>query len=708
MTEEKQVQQQPSAVGGEKKQKPDYEALASEVNAKFERWRGDRRPHEVQWFLNAAFVRGLQWVNWNDQRSRLELRDANANKIRLTINRILPKYKARQAKFLKNRFEPMVAPATTDYEDQMNAKATKLALDYIFKKEGAERKYREVLNWANTTGKGFWWFYWDPTAPARVKITDPMGQEKVEDVENAGDVCIDVGSPFELLVEDLGKPYIGQQHEIMRVRAEKVADIEVRFKTRGLKPEGNYSEMFQYQKQIASLNSKGVAGMSASVDGPGSEDEGDSVIVKELFTAPCGKYPKGRHVVVVNDKVMHYADELPFEGWQQRDNPFPVVEFADLEMVGQFWPTTLVEQMMGLQKEYNNLRSRGAENIRAMANPRVMAPVQSKFPKNAFTDDVGAVIYYNPYPNMPNPEILQPVNIAGDVWKAIETNKMEFDEVTNIYPASQGQAGGTTSGFQANLLQEATDSVHGPDIRNHEMSWEAACYKVRKMLAMGYVTERLISVVGKNFLPEVTEFSTNNIDEHAEIRVWSGSMLSSSPAVKTEQVKELFKSGVLGDVADPQTARTARGMLDVYGHESLRQDSLADENMAHLENLEFGKGRPDDYWPMPTENHQVQWDVHTAKLKSNEVRSWPPERLQALIGHTVKHGFYINPQQAITLAANFERPDLVQLVTERLMMQQSALMIAQGGQQPPPPEAPVGGPQGPPPGVAGPPEQPQF
>jgi hypothetical protein len=284
----------------------------------------------------------------------------------------------------------------------------------------------------------------------------------------------------------------------------------------------------------------------------------------------------------------------------------------------------------------------------------------------------------------------------------VEVNKQEFDEVSNIFPASQGDKGGTTSGFQANLLQEAADSVHAPDIRAHEMSWEAACYKVRKMLAMGYVAERMISVVGKNFMPEVIEFSTDNIDENAEIRVWSGSMLASSPAVKTEQVKELFKSGLLGDIADPATGRTARQMLDVYGHESFRGDSLSDENMAHLENLEFGKGRPDDFWPMPTENHQVQWDVHTAKLKSNEVRSWPPERLHALIGHVVKHGFYINPQQAITLAANFERPDLVQLVSERLAMQQQALMVATGGQPPMPQE---GGPEGPA-GPGGPPEQP--
>lgn len=662
--------------------------LVAEVNRKYERWRNDRRPHEIQWFLNAAFVRGLQWVNWNDQRTRLELRDANVNKIRLTVNRILPKYKARQAKFLKNRFEPMVAPASTDYEDQLNARATKLALDYVLKRESMEQKYRQVLNWANTCGKGFLWLYWDAESLGRVKEKDPItGVEKVQEGK-VGDPCVSVGSPFEVLVEDLGKEHIGDQFEIMRVRAEKVETLKERYKKSGIKAEGNYTEMFQYQKQIANLNAKGVAGISTSTEGPGNEDEGDSAIVKELFTRPCGKYPKGRYVVVIGQEVVHYSDALPFEGWLDKKNPFPVVEFGDLEMAGQFWPTTLVEQMMGLQKEYNNLRSRGAENIRAMANPRILAPVQSKFPLNAFTDDVGQVIFYNPYPNVDKPEILQPVNIASDVWQAINVNKVEFDEVTNIYPAAQGQAGGSTSGFQTNLLQEATDSVHAPDIRSHEIAWETLCYKLRKMMAMGYTQQRMLTVVGKNFLPEVVEFSTSNIDEHSEIRVWTGSMLASSPAVKTEQVKEMYKSGLLGPMDDPATRRQAWTMLDIYGHEQFRQDAIADENLAHVENMEFSKGRPDDFWPMPTENHQVQWDIHTAKLKSNEIRSWPPERVQALIGHTVKHGFFINPQQAITLAANFERPDLVQLVAERLAMQQSALMIAQMQTgAPPSPEA---------------------
>ena len=39
---------------------PDLTKIASEVNRKFEEWRADRRPHELQWFINSAFIRGQQ------------------------------------------------------------------------------------------------------------------------------------------------------------------------------------------------------------------------------------------------------------------------------------------------------------------------------------------------------------------------------------------------------------------------------------------------------------------------------------------------------------------------------------------------------------------------------------------------------------------------------------------------------------------------
>jgi hypothetical protein len=82
---------------------PDERKLIDEINGKAVRWRRDRQPHEQQWFINAAFYRGQQYVQWSDKDQRLMTPPAPSHRVRLTVNRIFPKMRARIAKFLKNR-----------------------------------------------------------------------------------------------------------------------------------------------------------------------------------------------------------------------------------------------------------------------------------------------------------------------------------------------------------------------------------------------------------------------------------------------------------------------------------------------------------------------------------------------------------------------------------------------------------------------------
>ena len=41
---------------------PKDQGKVADTEAKFERWKSDRVPHEAQWFLNAAYLRGNQTV----------------------------------------------------------------------------------------------------------------------------------------------------------------------------------------------------------------------------------------------------------------------------------------------------------------------------------------------------------------------------------------------------------------------------------------------------------------------------------------------------------------------------------------------------------------------------------------------------------------------------------------------------------------------
>jgi hypothetical protein len=681
-------------------------ALLDDVEQAYTAWRMDRQIHELTWFVNAAMVRGAQDLRYNQASRDITPEPQSRQRQRVRLNRLLQKYKARQSKFLKQRMEPVVLPFSPDREDKLDARATERAFLAFHNREQIERKYRQCLNWANTASKGFLWLYWDPKKQAVVRTTEPVklkdGTTRPAgdyDVE-AGDICVEVGSPYEILVPDPGAATLAQQDRLMRVKLRLVTDVVGRYgaAAAGIQADYSHDQVFQYQRQIAGLSARGTLGTIAS--SPENKATGlNYVVVKEMFYRPDAVYMKGRHVVVAGGKVLHQADELPYGLWDQ-PNPYPVVEFPDLDMPGQFWPPTLVEQLVDVQKMHNLAWAKILEHLRLAVHPKVIVPVQAQWPERAWTGGPGEVIKVLQFPGMPGPQVVQPPSMSGDLWRILTLIDQEFDKVTSLFPASMGQAGSEESGFQVNLLQEAADSVHAPDIRLHELAFEEFYFKVRRMMKWGYSVPRLLSITGRNYAPEVFEFSSSMIDEHCSIRIFTGSALSSSPAVRTKQVQELWASGLLGQVANPETQRKALKLIDAEGIGELQEEARRDEDMARRENellkagATFAPSQPapggptsPGLVPMPWENHDIHWEVHTDLTKLPEFEDWTPEAKGQLYRHIVWHARWSNPSQAFVLAQELGLADLLPMLQPLAMQAAAPAPADPNAQQAAPPAA---------------------
>jgi hypothetical protein len=698
--------------------------LISEVKEKYRRWRETRRGNEIQWFINAAFRRGNQSPEWDSFNQRLKPEDPQVlpHRKKIHINIIFPKVRARLAKFLQGRPQPVVVPANTERKDKVNARATQRVLDYLWRKLGLEVKYREAILWSMYCGKGFWWFSWNPDAPARIAQKNELtGTTQIFTV-NAGDPVVEVGSPFEVLISNPKISAIGDQPEIMRVKLRDVEEVKARHPWAAdyihASSEGA-DNAFDLENDIALLNSRSVGATSASFKQNTGENEPSQVLVMELFTAPCPKYPEGRYVKVAGDVLLspkplvipadpedptsvdQETDELedaplPYE-MHDMTNPYPVVEFIDVPTAGNFWPTTVVEQLIGPQREYNQLRQRIAAQLRLMMHPKVLTPKQAQIPDNAWTSEEGEVIEYTYLPGMPPPTAWTPPNVAGDAWRVLNTIRGEIEDITQIFPSSEGKRGGAESGFQTNLLQEATDLVHGPDARSHELAVEQSAWKLRRLVKLGYDTARLITVMGRNHEPEVMEFHSDQIDENADIVVQAGSSLPMLKGAKIKAVVDLYQRGLFGDPSDPEVRRRALSMLEMGGLEEATEVAQRDEELAKLENQEISDGKQIAV-PQFYENHQIHYSLHTDELKSPETRDWSDEQRLALIAHTIMHLNFFNPPMAFQLAMKYGLQTLVQqgLVTPPPPPPPPGMMPGPGG---PPP----GGPPPPGPGIAGPP-----
>lgn len=677
----------------------------ADIKGKRDKWRQDRLHHEPLWFLSTAFVRGNHYTEWDDVSSQLVRIKSAPTRVRLTINRLQAKARARLAKFTKNRPRILVTPGTSEYKDYLNAKATQKYCDYQYKRLGFENKYKRAVLWARECSRGFIWLHWNPNAPARVIEKAPDGSNVYRELD-LGDIEIEVGSPYEVLVSDPSCQNIAEQPEIMRIKLQLVTDMKARYPEAAESIEGDAAseDLFRYEQMTASTSSKGYAG-----DGKKKAGDKKYTLVTERFIRPGGERPEGRYQVMVGEVIV--KDEgLPY-GFHDMENPYPVVSYADMETAGQFWGPTVTEQMIDLSREYNLVRSKLSEHMRVLAFPKLFVAMQHQLAPGAWSADAGQFIEYVAHPDIAPPTPWVPPPISQDVWQLVTTLQKEFDDVSQIFPSVEGKPGGATSGFQTNLLQEASESVHAPDIRAHELQTEDLFRKIRRMTQQYYQVPRLLAIVGTNFEPEVLEFSGQMIDEYADLSVEAGSALPTFKAARQDTVMNMYNSGLLGDPADPEVRRRALTLLELGSVEEAFDRARTDENQAKrdLQVLTDLRQDPRIVDPHAWDNHKIHYNVKTDWLKSPEGQAAHPAVQRAVVRNVILHARYIDANSALKVALQEQMdPDVIQTIYKEMippppppgMVPPPGLLMGPGGPtvpgagpgQPPPPPAPPGPP----------------
>lgn len=658
------------------------EDIVADIYAKYEQRKQLRRPYEIQWYLNASALRGFPDVRWNTELNRLEVKREPKHRQRHRINFIKSKYTARIAKFTRIPPGPQVIPATTDREDIFNARASQKALEYITRRTDLAQKWMKAMQWIPLTGKGFWAVRFDPKRVSHTEL-DGIAQPIL------GDVMVDYVTAFELLVADPGLETLGEQPEIMRVKLVAVKDLQEKYpeKAEDIKAEMSEQDVFFYQRQIADLGSRYQGSTSRALNN--QEEQPSHVMRIETFTAPCAKYPSGRYVVCASNTLLRNDPILPGDFRQVTENPYPFVEFTDSASPGQFYPDAFVEPLISLQSRYNRMQSQLDEHLILHAFPKLMVAKQSGLAPDAYDNEAGEKIEHTSIPGVDKPYFLQPASILGDMWNAMQMVKKDMDDVSLIYPSSLGGAGGSNSGFQTNLLQEAADQVHGPTIQRNAYALREAYIKIRKLMKDHYDIPRLVNIAGKNNIPEVFEFSSESIDEQADIVIEPEQLQPMMKTARMDMYKEMFVAGMFGNPQDPKVLARMNDILRTGFSEFDTDKEQRDSEQAQLENIQMERGQPTPK-PQPWENHMLHWEMHTDLFKSPETQDWTQQQWQQNVWHAIVHLNYVNPMDAMMMAQEFgQGPNLAQI--QALHQPPPGMMGPPGAQPPPGAPPPQGG-----------------
>jgi hypothetical protein len=679
-----------TGLAGEAAQSDKHDPIVDEIYSKFDLYRRIRRPYEIQWYINTSAFRGFPDVRWNSEEDRLEIKKEPSHRKRYRINYIKTKTIARVAKYTRTPPNPSVIPATSDREDIFNARASQKALEYITKKAFIRERFMQTMQAVPLTGKAFLAVRWDD------KINGASPSKNVETGEVAptmGEVRVDFCPAFEILVPDPGIEDLGQQPDVIRAKLVLLKDLKAKYQefAEDLKGESKDADVFYYQRQIADLGSRqGGMASGATSYGEGEEDDKKYVLRLEYFVKPCSDYPQGRYVVCANRLKLWDTPNLPGSFMTvNENNPYPFVEFCDDKAPGQFYPDAFVERMIDLQREYNEYRSKIAESLTTNMFPKLIVWNQLGLDETAFNTEAGERLNVNYIPGMLPPSYLSAPNVAGDAWNVIQHIKNEFDDVTSIYPASTGGAKGQNSGYQTSLLQEAADQVHGPAIQRNAYALEELYIKVRHLMKMFYTIPRMITIAGRNNIPEVYEFSRDSIDENSDVKIEPDTMMPPLRSVRLDQIKQWAKDGLYGDIKDPAVLKKIHDASRMHGFVDAEADKQhRDEEEAQEENIRMNRGEP-LMKPQPWENHMVHWELHIDEFKSPEAKLWPPEQMQRNVLHALVHLNYINPQQALMMAGEFglQQP-LIQLQQMQQMQAMAGMQQGVGPQQGPEQMAP--------------------
>jgi hypothetical protein len=204
------------------------ESLLADLTQLVEKSKGQRNRFESDWYLNVAFYLGEQWVFWN--RGRLyEPQLEGWRVVTFTDNRIIGIVRTEVSKMTKPAPDASSSPRHGTRPTSTRDARRAMILNHLWKSQDLERKQRSALKWSRITGAGFWKVYWDSSCgtslrtsstaltaspspilrrgarcagtPTPEAVYQQLGATKKTIAQ--GDICVEVRSPFEVLVDPL-------------------------------------------------------------------------------------------------------------------------------------------------------------------------------------------------------------------------------------------------------------------------------------------------------------------------------------------------------------------------------------------------------------------------------------------------------------------------------------------------------------------------
>ncbi|MZQ99487.1 MAG: hypothetical protein GT601_17610 [Acidaminobacter sp.] len=596
---------------------------------------GAHSDEDLQSYVQLAYYAGHQHIAMSPTTKQIVPLPKEDWQVQYTANRILPAVRNELSKVLRHKLSKAVVPATTEEADIRSARIADKVVEWLEYDLKLQEVDEEVVMWALATRIGFVKPVWNPAKGLTIATEDgrPVKQ---------GDVDIEVLNLFEVKWD----PSASRWSDVRWIIHERQRTIEYIKAVYGkeVAADDTLTAASIYEGKLKTLTS------GSNIFGSKSVKARNCAVVKEYWESPSHEYPKGRRITVAGGVELWYEEDIGFGEKDNTDREIPIFPLIHIPVPGKVIGTSIVEQLIPVQREYNKSRGQIIENKNLMANPKWAAE------DGAIIDDEidsapGTVIWYRKGFNPPI--MLQPASLGADVYKNVEQCIEEFMYISSQQEVSHGSTPtGVNSGVAIQLLQEQDDTKLAPTVAKYGRFKQKYMSYLLKIIRFKYDEARTVQLVGQNKRMESLEFRGSDLTS-TDIRFEDMSLTQLSNAARKQYVLELINMQVL----NPQMDRDLIiRMLELGITDDLYDGLEIDVQQALNENAAWAKL---DFSPITRDffHHEVHVAQHNKFRKGAEYEGMDPESQSIIDAHIQEHMTYIMQAMMQASPAQVEADD---------------------------------------------------
>ena len=603
---------------------------------------------ELSWYRNILYYMGEQWLSWYDSTNTFGRRyELGANVPTPVTNIIRDHIKSMKALVINKRFNYRVWPNSEEQIDKDAARLGEKLLYHLDKLDDNEiEDIKEMAAfWMVLTGNGF------------VRTYANLEEDKVES---------DYVLPFNIIVPNLGrslekKAYIGIKSLKSRDWVEETYGIDVT---------NSESELgyIEYEQQLLKLvsNVSPWKGRGLELDMI-EERPQDLVLFKEVEYQPSKMFPNGRYNVMAGDTIVKKQEKLPIPVKEKKWS-YTVTHFPYNFTPGSFWATSGIDDLISPQNIINEVDQALAINRQSLGRPFILSDSELVYKRRSAKGQALLEIIYNGRTGGGKPPQIHPGTPFPS--QVLEERAMQHagaqqasGDPKNILKGQSPTAG--ASGVMVDILTEAAEQSHAPDIQRFYRNWGKVQRKRLIITQTLWKNEHLIKVAGEGNIIMVKAFRGADLRHNTDVRLEPDNALSSTQAGRNELLVRLIQGAFFGDInQQPQLQRDLAeklGLGRIPGEDNLHRDRAEYENgiITHGDEEDISKlalpsnpienenGEipeaaftlfPESFDPVfRFDNHAIHIEVHMSLILSREFRDLDLERQQNARGHLDMH-----------------------------------------------------------------------